>query len=199
VPAAAIDEACRRWRTKQGYLFSERALAKVFRGKLLAALRAAGCTVPRELPTAWIAHCQSVGSGQRALIYLGRYLYRGVIREDDILACDEDTVCFRYREAKTGAWRQRRLPGAEFLWLVLQHVLPKGFRRARNYGFLHPNRKRLIALLQLVLKCLPWRDPRTRKPRSAMPCPCCGAPMVIARTRIPAALAPPQLGSAVPV
>ena len=23
--------------------------------------------------------------------------------------------------------------------LVLQHVLPKGFRRARNYGFLHPN------------------------------------------------------------
>ncbi|MCQ4323196.1 transposase [Pseudomonas stutzeri] len=27
------------------------------------------------------------------------------------------------------------------LWLVLQHVLPKGFRRVRNYGFLHPNRR----------------------------------------------------------
>jgi predicted DNA-binding transcriptional regulator YafY len=31
-------------------------------------------------------------------------------------------------------------------------VLPKGFRRARNFGFLHPNSKGLIALLQVVLK-----------------------------------------------
>ena len=35
---------------------------------------------------------------------------------------------------------------------MLQHVLPKGFRRARNFGFLHPNCKRLIALLHLLLK-----------------------------------------------
>ncbi len=43
----------------------------------------------------------------------------------------------------------RRVSGAQFLWLVLQHVLPKGFRRARNFGFLHPNCKppdRLAAL-----------------------------------------------------
>ncbi len=30
---------------------------------------------------------KSVGSGTKALIYLGRYLYRGVIRENDIIAC----------------------------------------------------------------------------------------------------------------
>ena len=47
---------------------------------------------------------------------------------------------------------QRTVSGADFLWLMLQHVLPKGFRRARNFGFLHPNCKRLIALLQLLLK-----------------------------------------------
>jgi len=35
----------------------------------------------------------------------------------------------------------RTVSGSEFLWLVLQHVLPKGFRRARNFGFLHPNSK----------------------------------------------------------
>jgi len=35
---------------------------------------------------------------------------------------------------------------------VLQHVLAKGFRRARVFGFLHPNRKRMIALLHLLLK-----------------------------------------------
>ena len=33
---------------------------------------------------------------------------------------------------------------------VLQHVLPKGFRRSRNYGFLHANSKRLITLLKLL-------------------------------------------------
>ena len=40
-------------------------------------------------------------------------------------------------------------------WLMLQHVLPKRFRRARNFGFLQPNSKRLIALLNLVLKLAP--------------------------------------------
>jgi hypothetical protein len=198
VPGAALD-AHRRWRTKRGFLFPERALAKVFRGKLLAALAAAGHRVPATLPEAFIAHCQSAGSGQSALIYLGRYLYRGVIREEDILACDEHTVRFRYRDAKTERYEQRELPGAEFLQLVLQHVLPKGFRRARNFGFLHPNRKRLIALLHLVLKYLPPSAPQ-RKPRPAMLCPCCGAPMPIVRTRIARILAPPdRIGAALPV
>ena len=44
-----------------------------------------------------------------------------------------------------------QFPGS---WLLL-YVLPKGFRRARNFGFLHPNSKRLIALLHLVLKLAP--------------------------------------------
>jgi len=72
-----------------------------------------------------VAHCQSVGSGEKALIYLGRYLYRGVIREEDILACENGRVSFRYRNAETGKSEKRSLTGAEFLWLILQHVLPK--------------------------------------------------------------------------
>jgi hypothetical protein len=58
----------------------------------------------------WVAHCQSVGSGEKALIYLGRYLYRGVIREQDILACENGRVSFRYRNAKTGKSEKRSLP-----------------------------------------------------------------------------------------
>ena len=79
----------------------------------------------------------------------------------------------------------RTLPGADFLRLILQHVLPKGFRRARNYGFLHPNRKSLIALLHIVLKIAPRTLP-VERPRPAFLCPCCGAPMQIIRRRIPA-------------
>ena len=75
------------------------------------------------------------------------------------------------------------MSGAEFLRLILQHVLPKGFRRARNFGFLHPNSKRLIALLQAVLKVAPTVQPPT--PRPAFQCPCCGAPMTVVKRRLP--------------
>ncbi|CAB1059357.1 Transposase, partial [Olavius sp. associated proteobacterium Delta 1] len=32
-----------------------------------------------------------------------------------------------YIESKTGNTRYRTVKGEDFLWLVLQHVLPKGF------------------------------------------------------------------------
>ena len=135
MPAAAVDGKRRQWRTKRrgkakgGYLFNHLALAKVFRAKMLAAIAAAGLTLPCRYPEKWVVDCKSVGSGESTLIYLGRYLYRGVIAEKDILACDTAQVSFRYRNAKTGKTERRTVSGAHFLWLVLQHVLPKGFRR----------------------------------------------------------------------
>jgi hypothetical protein len=61
-----------------------------------------------------VVDCKSVGSGEPALIYLGRYLYRGVIAEKDIVACGDGQVGFRYRNAKTGRMEQRTVSGAEF-------------------------------------------------------------------------------------
>jgi hypothetical protein len=58
------------------------------------------------------------------------------------------------------------------------------FRRARNFGFLHPNCKRLITLLHLLLKFVPARTLLWLKKRAPIPCPCCGAVMAIVRTRI---------------
>jgi hypothetical protein len=191
MPAAAVDGKHRQWRTKRrgkaegGYLFNHKALAKVFRAKMLAAIEAAGLTLPRRYPEKWVVDCKSVGSGEKALIYLGRYLYRGVVAEKDIVACDNAQVSFRYRNAKTGKMERRTVPGAHFLWLVLQHVLPKGFRRARNFGFLHPNCKRLIALLHLLLKFAPGQAMAWFKERAPILCTRCGALMVIVKTRIP--------------
>ena len=190
MPAAALDGKRRQWRTKgraktKGvYLFNHKALAKVFRAKMLAAIEAAGLTLPRSYPEKWVADCKSVGSGEKALIYLGRYLYRGVIAEKDIVACDHAQVSFRYRNAKTATMERRTVPGAHFLWLVLQHVLPKGFRRARNFGFLHPNCKRLITLLHLLLKFVPPAAVGWFKQRAPILCSCCGAVMLIVATRI---------------
>jgi hypothetical protein len=190
MPAAAIDPKRRRWRTKRSnkghpYLFSHKALAKVFRAKLLEALAHERLALPDLGTKPWVVDCRCVGNGEKALVYLGRYLYRGVIQEKDLLACENGQVSFRYRHAKTQQSRARTLPGAQFLALVLQHVLPKGFRRARNFGFLHPNSKRSIALLQYLLGLQRSPAAAWRKPRPALRCSCCGAQMIIVRTRIP--------------
>ncbi len=189
MPAAAIDELKRLWRTQKGegkssYLFNHKALAKVFRAKMLDAIRQQGLKLPLSYPETWVVDVKSVGTGEKALVYLGRYLYKGVIQEKDITACENGHVTFRYQNSKTKRIEYRTVSGARFLWLVLQHVLPKGFRRARNFGFLHPNSKRLIALLQYLLGFDPKRALAWVEKRPQLTCRCCGAVMNIVRTRI---------------
>lgn len=191
IPAAAIDKKQRIWRTKErknnkAFLFSHKALAKVFRAKMLEAISEAGLTLPEQYPTQWVVDCQAVGAGEKALVYLGRYLYRGVVQEKDIIASKDGEVTFRYQNSKTKKTELRTVSGAEFLWLLLRHVLPKGFRRARNFGFLHPNSKRLLQILHLVLKFDPSRALAWMKKRPSMACRCCGGEMEIVKTRIPA-------------
>ena len=193
MPAAAIDADKRLWRTKRGqkgqhnksYLFNHKALAKVFRGKLLEGISQAALDLPPRYPEKWVVDVKSVGSGDKALVYLGRYLYKGVIQEKDIVACRDGQVTFRYQDSKTRQMRTRTLPGAKFLWLILRHVLPKGFRRARNFGFLHPNSKRLIGLLQVLLGVNPNRALAWLRKRPSLKCRCCGGAMSIIKTRIP--------------
>ena len=80
MPAATIDTHKRRWRTKtstnkKAYLFNHKALAKVFRAKLLDAITQEGLELPARYPETWVVDVKSVGSGDKALVYLGRYLY----------------------------------------------------------------------------------------------------------------------------
>ena len=189
MPAAAINAASRLWRTKnrkgkKKFLFCHKALAKVFRAKMLEAITQAGLTLPDRHPSKWVMDCKSVGSGDKALTYLGRYLYRGVIQEKDIIACKDGKVTFRYQNGKTKETEFRTVSGAEFLWLLMRHVLPKGFRRARNFGFLHPNSKRLILLLHYLLNLNPQKLLRAIRKRPQMKCSCCGAEMHVIQTRI---------------
>lgn len=206
MPAAALDVDQGLWRSLRktskgnGYLFNHKALAKVFRAKFLAAVGELGLTLPPDLPMQWVVDCKAVGNGHKVLVYLGRYLYRGVIQERDILRCENGQVTYRWRDSKTKTQNLRTVSGVEFLRLVMQHVLPRGFRRARNYGFLHPNCKRLIGLLRLLVfkpcgKPFVVSVPATTTERPKLLCRCCGAAMVIVRRRILPTLAPPQMQS----
>ncbi|MFH7321634.1 transposase [Desulfurivibrio sp. D14AmB] len=186
MPGASINRKTGLWKEKSGkFLFNHKALAKVFRAKVLQALVDNKLPVPHDCPKQWVVDCKDAGNGEKALVYLGRYLYRGVIREQDILHCKNGMVTFRYRHAKSGEDRTRTVKGEYFLYLLMLHVLPRGFRRARSYGFLHACSKKLLHLLQLVLRVAPWRTlVRNLKQRPAIICRACGAAMVITATRI---------------
>jgi hypothetical protein len=184
---ASINLKQSLWKVKSpGYLFNHKALAKVFRAKLLQTMVNNNLQVPSDCPKQWVVDCKETGNGEKALIYLGRYLYRGVIREQDILQCRDGMVTFRYRHAKSGEDRTRTVKGEYFLYLLMLHVLPRGFRRARSYGFLHSCSKKLINLLQLLLRFNPLRWLAGKlKLRPPITCPVCGAAMVIVSTMIP--------------
>ncbi len=125
-----------------------------------------------------------MGKGITALKYLSRYLYRGVISEKNIVSNQNGEVTFKYIESKTGKTLYRTLKGEDFLQLILQHVLPKGFRRVRDYGFLHGNAKKLLSLVQLILHVV--IEVIKQRPRPVFKCPRCQSPMVILGFRPPA-------------
>ncbi|UCD81915.1 MAG: IS91 family transposase [Desulfobacterales bacterium] len=185
VPGGGVDKARKQWKKKKGkYLFNHFALAKVFRARLLQALKNVGLCPPDSVPRKWVVDCTHVGKGLSALKYLSRYLYRGVIAENNIVANHNGQVTFKYVHSRSGKTRYRTLNGEDFLWLVLQHVLPKGFRRVRDYGFLHGNAKNLLSLVQMVLKVV--IESCTLRPRPVFKCPKCQTPMQIIAFKRPA-------------
>jgi putative transposase/transposase-like zinc-binding protein len=185
VPGGGVDKRRRQWKKIKGkYLFNEFALASVFRARFLEAVNKEGLTIPVGVPQNWVVDCAHVGKGLPALKYLSRYLYRGVISEKNIIACRQGKVTFSYIESGSGQTCYRTLKGEDFLWQVLQHVLPRGFRRVRDYGFLHGNAKKLLSLVQLILRVM--IEPNPLRPRPVFKCPSCKSPMVITAFRRPA-------------
>ncbi len=84
---------------------------------------------------------------------------------------------YRYRDSRSSQWQTRTERGEDFIHLLMQHVLPKGFRRTRDYGFLHGNAKTLLSIVQWVLKVA--RTPTPAKHKSVLRCPHCAGPMVV--------------------
>ena len=91
------------WVARLGnFIFSHKALAKVFRAKLLESIVKCGLRVPGDCPRKWVVDCKDVGCGDKALIYLGQYLYRGVIQEKQIISSDDKNVSFAYIDSQSG-------------------------------------------------------------------------------------------------
>lgn len=80
------------------------------------------------------------------LRYLGRYTHRVAISNHRLLAFDGDEVTFRWKDYAHGnKQRKMTVSGVEFLRRFSQHILPRGFVRIRQFGFL-TNRRRSESL-----------------------------------------------------
>ena len=82
------------------------------------------------------------------LRYLGAYTHRVAISNSRLVDLSQDSVTFRWRDSAQG--NKKRLmtpPIEEFLRRFLFHLLPPGFVRIRNFGFLaNPRRATLLPL-----------------------------------------------------
>ena len=76
-------------------------------------------------------------------------------------------------------WRTMTLTAMEFLRRFVQHVLPRGFVRIRQFGYLANTGR--TAHLALARRLLQRASPPSKTPSTAPAwhCPRCGAPMVL--------------------
>jgi hypothetical protein len=172
VSGCALSSAGDQWvRARSGFLFPVKALAKVFRGKYLDALKQAsaagklkfaGSTAPLVEPARfaafvaalyrhdWVVYAKRPFAGpQQVLEYLGQYTHRVAISNARLLSFSEGSVRFRWRDYAAGnKTKVMALPVEEFIRRFLLHVLPKRFVRIRHYGLL-ANRTRADKLTRL--------------------------------------------------
>lgn len=152
LPGGVIDNAQGFITTRRDYLYPQRALAKIFRGKMVSALRHAWTTgklsritradeIDRTLRVLmtkdWVIHTKPhLNKTETVVRYLARYTHRTAISLSRIVTVDESSVRFKWKDYRDNQQKMMTLDGAEFLRRFLLHILPKGLMRIRHYGYL---------------------------------------------------------------
>ena len=195
-----------------GFFLPVKVLSRVFRGKFVEALRraydrgdldlAGGSEHLRASPawrafvdalfeTDWVVYAKPAFGGASAVLrYLGRYTHRVAISNHRLLAFDGEHVTFSYKDYAHGDQRRTMtLTAMEFLRRFVQHILPRGFVRIRQSGFLaNACRATRVALARTCLATpaapAPTSDATTpaapeTPTRATWACPRCGAAMIV--------------------
>ena len=169
------------------FLVPQPALRTLFRARF----RDAYATLTKEHPLPaidpavwrkdWGVDLKPFGTGENIIKYLGAYVCRTAIGNSRIIAVNDTHVSFRWKDRAHGdAQRIETLEGAEFINRYLRHVLPRGLRAVRYFGFCHPASKlkheRIAFHTGRVLHIGPATVAPGKPPR-VVACPCCGKPM----------------------
>ena len=165
IPSGGIT-ANNKWKsspTKGDYLFNTEALALTFKGKFLWYLkkyfkdgelqfwdlrehtqRQYFYQLKETLYAKdWVVYSKkSFRNEQSVFEYLGRYTHKIAISNARIKNVTDKEVSFEYTDRADGYKKKiRKLKGADFIKVFLQHVLPARFMKIRNYGFLSSRNK----------------------------------------------------------
>jgi len=203
IPAGGFSADHQRWiRPKYAFFLPVAVLSVVFRAKFVQGLRRAfrqrklvfsgivsqlaeldrfSAFLDLLFRQRWVVYAKpAFGSPGRVLRYLGRYTHRVAISNHRLLAFDGDQVTFRWKDYAHGnKQRKMTVSGGEFLRCFSQHILPRGFVRIRQFGFL-TNRRRseyLALARQLLRAATPVARTNTVLP--TWRCPHCHAEMRI--------------------
>jgi hypothetical protein len=207
IPAGGLSLDHTHWvKSRDRFFLSIHVLRRVFRGKFVAGLRQAfqegqlhfhgdlSRLAPPKIFASWLRPLfrndwvvyskPPFGGPEYVLQYLGRYTHRVAISNHRLVSFSEGKVTFRWRDsAHHNEQKFMTLSLDEFLRRFLLHLLPKGFVRIRNFGFL-ANRRRatLLPLGFQLLGALPQPQTEPSTGNESGPlwlCPQCGGPMVV--------------------
>lgn len=150
VPGGGIDAHGHfdKIRADGKFLFSVKAMSKVFRAKYVAMLRrgkiASQEIISQLFQKPWVVYAKRpFGNVQSVIEYLGRYTHKIAISNHRIKKLDYQGVTFTYKDYRQkGTTREMTLTVREFIRRFAQHILPKRFVRIRHYGFLSSTWKR---------------------------------------------------------
>ena len=209
VPAGGLSVDHTRWiNPRYDFFLPVEVLGRVFRGKFQEALKHAfhdgKLTFHGDLQLLaqpktfaawlrplfrqdWVVYSKRpFGGPEHVLRYLGRYTHRVAISNHRLVSFAEGIVTLRWRDsAHNNEQKLLRLSLDEFLRRFLLHLLPEGFVRIRNFGFL-ANRKRAttLPLCFQLLGSTPQAEHEisTASPNDLWSCPKCGGPMLVIET-----------------
>lgn len=176
VPGDGLAPDGQRWiACRQGFFLPVNVLARLFRRLFLQALARAfehdkltfhGNSAYLAEPLAfkrllamlrarewWVYAKRPFGGPEQVLAYLGRYTHRVAISNHRLLALQDGNLTFSWKDyARGNQQRPMTLKTEEFIRRFLLHVLPRGFQRLRQFGFLANRRRReKLALCRQLL------------------------------------------------
>jgi len=182
VPGAGLNQKGRVVQVRQpDFLVYRPHLQNAFRRHFRRLLKENGWEVdPAVWSKDWGVDIQPVGNGAAALKYLATYVARTALSDSRMVHLNTKAVTFRWKDRSQGNLiRDLQLPGIEFVTRYLRHVLPRGLRSIRYYGFYHPTAKANRLRLQLhtgVPVDLGCTRPLPSQSQAPL-CPCCKRPM----------------------
>ena len=111
--------------------------------------------------------------------YVARYVQKTALDAARIIVISEYSISYRWTHRESGQTRVTRVTGHEFLRLFLQHVLPRGFRRVRHFGYLSAAAKERYARLRSLLRA--GASVLILPEKTAVCCEACGQAMTFLR------------------